>query len=156
MKNEFISFFNTTKAIWIVSIALTTYILAYMLSVELKWLFLVSLVTTWIPYLYFLAIGTKYGYLRTIVSKRKTSLINKLMFENTNLPIFGFHIALFTIPQLSALFVGGSLDYSIVKHITHFISYPGWSILMAVSIAYVASFVKVINTDYRRLIQQVH
>ncbi len=155
LTTEFKSYFSSTKLLTPFGVACVVYFSAQLLQLNPNWLVIFSILLSWVPYFYLLVIGTKNGYLRTITSKRKTSLVNRLMFGISNTMFVGFYAGLFCMPSLTALFPIGLSGSNTVKSLIHFLGHPGFALIIAVQEAYTLSFIKIANTDYRRLIQQL-
>lgn len=152
----FKSYLNSAKLTIPFGIACITYIMAEFSQLNVKWLVVMIVITSWSPNFYLLIVGTKNGYLRTIRSKRKTSLVNHLMFEMTRSTISIVYLIFFGIPSLSALLGTSNLtDPTTTNKLISFLGYPGLAILIALVTIYAFTFIKVAKTDYRQLIQQV-
>lgn len=152
---ELKTYLNSVKLIIPFSIACLIYWGALLFRPNPNWLVVVSFFVSWLPYLYLLAVGTKNGYLRTITSKRKTSLINRLMFRISNLTIVAFYFGFFGMPSFTALFPVDITSSVTVKSLIDFLGYPGFAIIITAAAIYALAFIKVAKTEYRQLIKQV-
>ncbi|MBK1438814.1 hypothetical protein JHJ32_02340 [Parapedobacter sp. ISTM3] len=156
LKQEFKSYFDSAKILWACAAYVAYFTAMQSLQLDLRWHLIVLAGVLALPFCYLLVVGTKNGYFRTITHKRKTSLVNTLMIRLTQPAALGFYAGFFSIPQLLTLFTSDSeTGTQLTKGFVHFLGHPGMSVLITVALIYVASFVKIVNTDYRRLIAHV-
>lgn len=152
---ELKTYLNSVKLVIPFGIACLVYSGAVLVNLNTNWLVVLSILITFLPNLYLLVVGTKNGYLRTFRSRRKTALVNHLMFKMANTTVMGFHCGFFGISSLSALAPIGLTGSNTAERLIGFLGYPGFAFIIAIATIYVLAFVKVARTDYRQLIQQV-
>jgi len=155
IRAEFTSYFKSSKGIIPVVIASVVYAFARWVSLNPSWLMAAAIAFSLVPVCYLTRTGARNRYLRTVVSKRKTSLVNRLMF-GLSLPRYsGLAIGFFSSAAFSALLGNAPSGSRISNGIIQLLGYPGLTIVVTLVIVYVISYIKLANTDYKRLIRQV-
>ncbi|SFC82011.1 hypothetical protein SAMN05421747_1317 [Parapedobacter composti] len=155
LKATFNSYFNSGKSAVMAVVALAIYLFAKNAGLDPAWLMLAIMCLSLAPLFYFLGIGTGNGYFRTVTSRRKTSLVNTLMLHISFVPYSGIVSGFFSSAVFSTLFGNEPAGSSLSRAIIQFLGHPGLSVILTLVIAYTVAFVKIANTDYKRLIAHV-
>lgn len=155
VRTEFKSHFNSSKGAIPIVIASVVYAFARWVEFNPSWLMAAAITLSLVPVGYLTITGVRNGYLRTVASKRKTSLVNRLMF-GLSLPWYlGLTIGFFSSATFSALLGDAPSGSRISNGIIQLLGYPGLTMVVTLMTVYVISYIKLTNTDYKRLIRQV-
>ena len=155
VRTEFKSYFTSSKGVIPVVIASVVYAFARWVAFNPSWLMATAIVLSLVPVGYLTLTGVRNGYLRTVASKRKTSLVNRLMFGLSLPRYLGAAIGVFSSATFSAVLGNAPSGSRISNGIIQLLGYPGLAMVVTLVTVYVISYIKLANTDYKRLVRQV-
>lgn len=152
-REKFKNYFNSPKAFVVIGIALFAFVIGTIFQSGVYILVFAALLTAVTPFLYMVGAVLRHGY-RGRGSKRPTRSLAHDVMVGIGAPYYITMSTGFLLdPILKGLFgvqvYGGTSGGRLIS----LLGVPGFSIILAVAVVFTLSFIHVVNSDYRKLIQ---
>ncbi len=155
LKTELHMYFGSWKALVVAGLVVLVFGLAAIFGLTPHQLALAAFILSAVPLLFLLVLGARQGYFRHVGSRRKKSLVNRLMFSLSLPAYIGVYAGIFLETIAKEVFVLPLPGTRLADGIIHALGVPGCSLLVAFVIIYALSFMQVARKDYRQMMGHV-
>lgn len=153
LKTELRTYFGSWKTLVVAGLVVLVFGLAAIFGLTPYQLAFAAFVLSAAPLLFLVVLGTRQGYFRHVGSRRKKSLVNRLMFSLSLPAYIGVYAGLFLETIAKEVFALPLPGTRLADGIIHSLGVSGCSLLVALVIIYALSFIQVARKDYRQMMR---